>query len=54
MPWAAGYLDLLHPKDPVILKTLRVVNHYGDSSGQEKNNKLNFLWPKIARLGPPF
>ena len=24
------------------------------SGGQEKNNKLNFLWPKMARLGPRF
>ena len=24
------------------------------SKGQEKNNKLNFLWPKTAHLGPRF
>ena len=23
-------------------------------SGQEKNKKLNFWWPKLARLGPRF
>ena len=23
-------------------------------NGKEKNNKLNFLWPKTAHLGPPF
>ena len=22
--------------------------------GRTKNNELNFLWPKTARLGPPF
>ena len=22
--------------------------------GEERNNKLNFLWLKMARLGPPF
>ena len=27
---------------------------WGAYKGRKKNNKLNFPWPKMARLGPPF
>ena len=46
---ALGVLPI-HPQisPPILLRAHEIF------SGLKKNNKLNFLWPKMARLGPRF